>query len=109
VSTKGRIVIAGSVAQRPGCGGHTWVFLQYLLGDRRDFSIDVGGKTFRAATPNVEIHSDPGTLTYRTLEVTWKENGVEMRVNIYFAGDAQASWAEEIRISDATKRDAAEE
>ena len=30
-----RIVVAGSVAQRPGYGGHTWVFLQYLLGFRR--------------------------------------------------------------------------
>src|SRR5688572_22990017 len=29
------IVIAGSLAQRPGRGGHTWVFLQYLLGFRR--------------------------------------------------------------------------
>ena len=29
------IVVAGSVAQRPGRGGHTWVFLQYLLGLRR--------------------------------------------------------------------------
>ncbi len=27
-------VVAGSVAQRPGRGGHTWVFLQYLLGLR---------------------------------------------------------------------------
>jgi hypothetical protein len=26
------IVIAGSVAQRPGIGGHTWQFLQYILG-----------------------------------------------------------------------------
>jgi hypothetical protein len=33
--THGRIVLAGSVAQRPGNGGHTWVFLQYLLGLRR--------------------------------------------------------------------------
>ena len=32
---KGTIVVAGSVAQRPGFGGHTWVFLQYLLGFRR--------------------------------------------------------------------------
>jgi hypothetical protein len=31
----GTIVLAGSVAQRPGNGGHTWVFLQYLLGFRR--------------------------------------------------------------------------
>src|SRR6185503_19623385 len=30
-----RIVIAGSLAQRPGNGGHTWVFLQLLLGFRR--------------------------------------------------------------------------
>ncbi|HMB91995.1 MAG TPA: hypothetical protein VKP65_14165, partial [Rhodothermales bacterium] len=29
------IVIAGSLAQRPRQGGHTWVFLQYLLGFKR--------------------------------------------------------------------------
>src|SRR5438128_366800 len=29
------IVFAGALAQRPGQGGHTWVFLQYLLGFRR--------------------------------------------------------------------------
>jgi hypothetical protein len=30
-----RIIIAGAVAQRPQLGGHTWVFLQWLLGFRR--------------------------------------------------------------------------
>ena len=29
------ILVGGSVAQRPGAGGHTWVFLQYLLGLRQ--------------------------------------------------------------------------
>ena len=29
------ILVGGSVAQRPGSGGHTWVFLQYLLGLER--------------------------------------------------------------------------
>ena len=29
------IIVAGSLAQRPSVGGHTWVFLQYLLGFRR--------------------------------------------------------------------------
>jgi len=29
------IVIAGAIARRPRCGGHAWVFLQYLLGFRR--------------------------------------------------------------------------
>jgi hypothetical protein len=33
--TGGTIVMSGSVAQRPFHGGHTWVFLQYLLGFRR--------------------------------------------------------------------------
>lgn len=28
------VIVGGSVAQRPGQGGHTWVFLQYLLGLR---------------------------------------------------------------------------
>jgi hypothetical protein len=32
---KGLIVFAGSVAQKPSQGGHTWVFLQYLLGFRQ--------------------------------------------------------------------------
>lgn len=31
----GAIIVAGSLAQRPGYGGHAWVFLQYLLGIRR--------------------------------------------------------------------------
>ena len=30
-----RIVIAGCIAQKPGQAGHTWQFLQYLLGFRR--------------------------------------------------------------------------
>jgi hypothetical protein len=32
---KRSIVICGSVAQKPQQGGHTWVFLQYVLGFRR--------------------------------------------------------------------------
>ena len=32
---KRSIAIAGSIAQKPGCGGHTWVFLQFLLGFRQ--------------------------------------------------------------------------
>jgi hypothetical protein len=31
----GRVVIAGSIAQRPAFGGHTWQFLQYLLGFKK--------------------------------------------------------------------------
>lgn len=35
MTSAGTIVVAGSVAQRPHNGGHTWVFLQYLLGFRK--------------------------------------------------------------------------
>jgi hypothetical protein len=35
MGVKGTIIVGGSIAQRPGHGGHTWVFLQYLLGFRR--------------------------------------------------------------------------
>src|SRR5207302_3452478 len=31
----GAIVVAGALAQKPRHGGHTWVFLQYLLGFKR--------------------------------------------------------------------------
>jgi len=31
----GRIVIGGAIAQKPGCAGHAWQFLQYLLGFKR--------------------------------------------------------------------------
>jgi hypothetical protein len=33
--TPERVVLGGAVAQRPHIGGHTWVFLQYLLGLRQ--------------------------------------------------------------------------
>jgi hypothetical protein len=64
----------------------------------REFSIVVGGKTFRAATPKIDINSDPGTATYRTLEATWFENDVEMRLNLYFGNDATDSWVDEVRV-----------
>jgi len=32
---KGRIAVAGAIAQKPGSAGHAWQFLQYLLGFRR--------------------------------------------------------------------------
>lgn len=33
--TRETIVVAGALAQKPNRGGHTWVFLQYLLGFKR--------------------------------------------------------------------------
>ena len=57
------------------------------------FSIVADGKTFTAANSQVDVHSDPGDAHYQTLELTWKEHGVEMRLYIYFAADAHSWWA----------------
>jgi hypothetical protein len=66
-----------------------------------DFWIDVAGKRFHG-TPRMQVSSDPGDATYRTLELTWQEHGAEMRVNIYFGGDATTWWIDEIRTYDGT-------
>jgi len=67
-----------------------------------DFWIQASGQRFTAAVPDVAVHSDPGNATYRTLEVTWQEHGVEMRLNLYFDGDASSWWVSEIRVYDGT-------
>ena len=33
--SRGTIVVGGALAAKPGIGGHTWVYIQYLLGLRR--------------------------------------------------------------------------
>lgn len=65
-----------------------------------DFAIDAGGRRFTAANAQVAIHSDPGDATYRTLELSWTEQGVEMRLFLYFAADAREWWVTEIRTYD---------
>lgn len=63
-------------------------------------TIDAGGLTFSTAPP-VQVHGDPGTRgEYTTLELTWTEHGVEMRLFFYFASDGQDWWSDEIRTYD---------
>src|SRR4051794_27800312 len=35
MGSQGRLTVAGSIAQKPHQAGHSWQFLQYLLGFRR--------------------------------------------------------------------------
>ena len=49
-----------------------------------DFYIMADGKKFTSQNANVSIHSDPGNPNYTTLEVTWNEQGTEMRMYMYF-------------------------
>lgn len=60
--------------------------------------IEAGGQRFSAGGSTVAVNSDPGTPNkYTTLELTWNERGVEMRLNMYFASDGLSWWANEMR------------
>jgi parallel beta-helix repeat protein len=62
-----------------------------------NFYIKTNGKIF-TGSPTINIHSDPGSPTYTTLESEWNENGVEMRLFLYFAANNQEWWLTEARI-----------
>lgn len=62
--------------------------------------VDTAGKTF---SPNetMTVSSDPGTPNeYTTLELTWFDHGVEMRIYLYFASDGSDWWVNEVRTYD---------
>jgi hypothetical protein len=62
--------------------------------------IDVDGTTFTTTGP-LQVHSDPGIWQgSTTLELTWLEHGVEMRLSIYFTSDGHQWWSDEIRTYD---------
>ena len=60
-------------------------------------TIKAGGKEFVTVSP-VSVRGDPGMPNeYTTLELTWQEHGVEMRLFIYFSSDGGQWWSNEIR------------
>ena len=63
------------------------------------YQIHVGDTVF-TGMGQAEVHSDPGDPSYRTLEVVWDEQGVEQRMNLYFAADAEDWWVTEVRTYD---------
>jgi hypothetical protein len=67
----GRIVIAGAIAQKPGCAGHSWQFLQYLLGFARlgwdvTFIDNLGG-----ADPAAGMRQLTDVMGWAGLEGAW--------------------------------------
>ena len=61
-----------------------------------NFYIRIGNQYFYGAEP-MRITSDPGS-DRTTLEATWQENGVEMRLNMYFTMTDKLEWKmEELR------------
>ncbi len=63
-----------------------------LLAD--ELTIEVDGKIFKGIPTQLlpaSVRSDPGSYNYTTLESMWIENGVEMRLFIYFTSDCTSS------------------
>ena len=65
---------------------------------RRTSASSLAARPSPPASPRSPSSSDPGDATYRTLEATWQEHGVEQRLYLYFGGDATSWWVDEIRI-----------
>jgi hypothetical protein len=65
-----------------------------------NFYITAGSQVFTADVDEVDVDGDPGDEQYTTLEVTWIEHDVEMRVFIYFEADGENWNAFEMRIYD---------
>ena len=59
--------------------------------------IDTAGRRFVTAPP-IDVRGDPGIPDeYTSLELTWQEHGVEMRLFIYLNSDGREWWSNEIR------------
>ena len=72
-SVQGTIVVAGSLAQKPGHGGHAWVFLQYLLGFRRlgwDV-LFVDELPAESASPSLAVDHLAGVMSSFGLDGAW--------------------------------------
>lgn len=78
----------------------TWTAPRYTL-TADEFAIDAGGVLFQASAPQaIEVRGDPGDERYMTVEATWMEHGVEMRLYIYLHNDGIEWWSDEIRTYD---------
>jgi hypothetical protein len=67
-------------------------------------TIHVGDRTFPVPAVSgmsaAQVHSDPGSAVYRTLEVEWTDQGAPLRLYLYFAADDDSWWVSEIRTYD---------
>jgi hypothetical protein len=65
-----------------------------------DFWIVADGQVYGKDRAGLDIHSDPGSPTYTTLELTWTERGNPMRFFIYLHADPSHWWSDEMRTYD---------
>ncbi len=104
------VVAVGVVALGGGGGSRTGAGAGSGAGSAPDYdgirfqasglAIDAGGQQFALDPATATVVSDPGDPTYRTLEWTWTQHGVQMRLNLYLASDGIRWWASEVRTYD---------
>ncbi len=107
-----RSILAGTISTFPVCSSpstptptpqsQTPMSLKtgYVTLTANDFTLNIGGKIYKAPTKYTRLSSDPGGNLgkYTTLEAEWiAENGAEMRMNMYFAYDGTFWYLSELR------------
>jgi hypothetical protein len=100
------IVIAGALAQRPLHGGHTWVFLQYLLGFRR-LGLDV--LFVDRLDPGMCTDASGGPASFRSsenlryLHDVMERFGLAGRWSLLFDGGREVAGLERREVIDVTR------
>jgi hypothetical protein len=70
-----------------------------------EVTVEANGLTF-VPVGDIDLSGDRGNPAtddepgYKTLELTWREHDLEMRINLYFASDNDDWWISEIRTYD---------
>jgi hypothetical protein len=80
-------------------GGVAWRTNRVRL-TATSFVIEAAGTSYFARDLDVDVSGDPGDPSRCTLELTWHEEGVEMRFYIYFESDGVEWWSPEQRTYD---------
>ncbi len=97
-------VVTPALAQSDSPTGSINWATPYVSLTSNPFSISTPNGTFVGSSDGRWVQSDPGSDTYTTLEATWHEHGVEMRMFIYFAQENGQWRVTELRTYDGNQR-----
>jgi hypothetical protein len=101
------IIVSGALAQRPGQGGHTWVFLQYLLGFRR-LGFDV--LFVDRLEPGMCVDASGAPASFRSsenlryLDHVMARFGLAGRWSLLFDGGREVAGLERRKVVEAARR-----
>ena len=98
------LISTGALPTGPGQGAGGMPAIRwdtpYVTFEAKSVLIEAGGRQFVGPAKPPTVRSDPGSSDYRTLEIEWRDQGIEMRLNLYFAATDAEWWVSEIRTYD---------